>query len=81
LSSFLGLAPAPRTAAQVDRALRLLRGDLPPSDDVRAFMAAGLEDEAAWAGELGYARQRVRQLELERLHYDRPYYVLRRCRC
>jgi len=78
LQRFIALAP-PRTAAQVERALRLLRGALPPSDDVRTFVAASLEAETAWAQDLRLAQQRVRELERQRLYdYPRAYYV--RCR-
>ena len=49
----------PRIAAQLDRAIRVLRlADLP--DDVRAFVAASLEDEVEWAADVRDARQAPR---------------------
>ncbi len=44
------LGPGPRLAAQIDRALQLIRSEF-LSDALRAFIAASLEDEAEWARE------------------------------
>jgi tetratricopeptide (TPR) repeat protein len=69
LSALLGLKPESRLAAQIDRALRVLRSDQLLSEEIRGFLAASLEDEADWARE-------VRQLRLERqrLFYSSYYY-------
>jgi tetratricopeptide (TPR) repeat protein len=56
LKALLGLAPHPRLAAQTNRALELMRSDH-LSKDVRAFIAASLEDEAAWAREIRRAAE------------------------
>ncbi len=52
LNALLGLKPEPRLAAQVDRALRVIRlGELLPGE-MRSFVVASLEDEAEWAREV-----------------------------
>ena len=58
LKALLGLAPHPRLAAHTNRALEVMRSDH-LSKDVRAFIAASLEDEADWARELRRAAQYV----------------------
>lgn len=55
LNAVLDLKPAPRLAAQIDRALRVIRLD-PLSDRMRAFLAASLEDEVEWEREVREAR-------------------------
>ena len=59
LMALLDLKPEPRLSAQIDRALRLLRLE-PPSDELRGFLAASLEDEAEWAREVSEARREAR---------------------
>ncbi|MBI4608892.1 MAG: tetratricopeptide repeat protein [Candidatus Rokubacteria bacterium] len=61
LRALLGLKPHPRIAAQINRALSVIRGDV-LSDELRRFLAASLEDEADWERELREARleQRLR---------------------
>lgn len=55
LRAFLDLKPHPRMAAQVNRALSVMRLE-PLSDDLRGFLAASLEDEAEWEREVREAR-------------------------
>ena len=72
---------APRLGAAVDRTLRALRGD-PVGEEWRAYMAAGLEDQAEWSRELSAARRALHDAERRRLYDDRIIYVTpRRCRC
>jgi Flp pilus assembly protein TadD len=59
LTMLLDQKPHPRTAAQIDRALRVMRLE-PPSDELRGFLAASLDDEAAWEGEVRHARLALR---------------------
>lgn len=56
LTAFRNLAQNPALAVQVDRALRLLRGD-PLADEIRQFIAASLENEAGMARQLQDAAQ------------------------
>ena len=56
LKTLLGLAPHPRLAAQTDRALELVRSDH-LSKEMRAFIAASLEDETEWAREVRRAAE------------------------
>ncbi len=55
LTALRELGPGPRLAAQIDRALQLIRSEF-LSDALRAFIAASLEDEAEWAREVQEAR-------------------------
>jgi tetratricopeptide (TPR) repeat protein len=59
LGAFRRLRPDPRTNAQIERALGLLRGE-PLTDEVREFVAASLETEAALVRERDEARARAR---------------------
>jgi len=80
LTAFRTLQLDPRTAAQVDRTLRLLR-DAPLTADLRAFVAAGLEDAAEWRRELQETRRALRDEQWRRLTDDRFIYVVPRSRC
>lgn len=80
LSAFRSLQADPRTAAQVDRTLRLLR-DAPLTSDLREFVAAALEDAAEWRREVQETRRALRDEQLRRLTDDRVIYVVPRCRC
>lgn len=73
LAALLELKPHPRLAAQIDRALRVIRVDQPLSEEMRAFLAASLEDEAEWAQEVREARYEARWA----LGY--PYWTPYRC--
>jgi len=64
LTRLRALEPDPRFGAQVDRAMRVLRTGQPAGAELRAFIAASLEDSARAAGEVRAAR-----LEAERAYY------------
>ena len=68
--TLLGLAPHPRLAAQTNRALEVMRSDH-LAKDVRAFIAASLEDEADWARELRQAAQYASPLPA--FYWYRPF--------
>ena len=75
LGALVAQRPGTRLAAQADRALRVLRGPDPLSDDMRAFIAASLEDEAEMEQQVHEARWYAREMELrwrDRSLYD-PY--------
>lgn len=80
LEAFARQGQVPRLAAAVDRTLRTVRA-APVSDDVRAYMAASLEDQAEWARDLAELHRELQYSELRRLTDDRVIYVTRRCRC
>lgn len=76
---FAGLGVAPRLAAYIDRTMRLLHS-VPASDELRAYMADGIADQAAWAGEVSDAWNAAAWARAT--WYDsRVYYVVRSCRC
>jgi len=58
LKTLLALGPHRRLAAQTSRALELVRGEH-LSMEMRAFIAASLEDEAEWAREVRQAAEHV----------------------
>ncbi len=55
LMALLDLKPHPRIATQINRALSVTRLE-PPSEELRGFLAASLEDEADWEREVREAR-------------------------
>lgn len=72
----------PRVGTHIDRTLRTLRGSEPVSSEMRAYMAASVEDEASLARELADTRRALRDSEFRRLTDDRVIYrVPRNCRC
>lgn len=73
LTALLDLKPHPRLAAQVNRALSVMRLE-PLSDDLRGFLAASLEDEAEWERE-------VREAQVTRPVYVEPFGFYRFARC
>ena len=77
---FNELGVAPRLAAYIDRTLRLLRS-VPVNDELRAYMADGIADQAAWAGELTDAVNAANYARASWLNDTRVYYVSRSCRC
>jgi tetratricopeptide (TPR) repeat protein len=81
LAAFRDLQPGTALAAQVDRALQLMRaGTLAPA--VRAYVAASLENAAEWQRRLIATEQALRLEELRRLSDERFIDVApRRCRC
>jgi tetratricopeptide (TPR) repeat protein len=78
LTALLALEPHPRIAAQIDRALKVIRTG-PLSDEVKRFVTASLEDEAEWEQEVREAEraQRVYVVEPPGLIYW-PYWYPRR---
>lgn len=75
--------PGTRLTAQVDRALVLLRGRDPVSDELRAFIAASLENESEAEREIADARREARYAELRWRdpYWAAPYpYFFRTCR-
>jgi len=62
--------PDPRFGAQVERAMRVLRAGAPVTDDLRAFIAASLEDSARAVSEVRAAR-----LEAQRAYWYDPFPV------
>ena len=85
LTVYVRERPGTRLAAQADRALQILRGPDPLSPDMRAFVAASLEDEAEMELEVAEARRYAREAQFfwrDRSIYDpyyvRPYYRVRR---
>jgi len=79
LTALLALDPHPRIAAQIDRALKVIRAG-PLSDEVKRFVAASLEDEVEWEQEVREAEraQRVYVVEPPGLIYWPPYWYPRR---
>jgi tetratricopeptide (TPR) repeat protein len=55
LAALRDLDPHPRFTAQIERALRLIAGDLP--EPMREFVAAALEDELEWMWTVQEARR------------------------
>lgn len=68
LTAFLDLDRDRRLAAQVERTLKLMRSE-PLSEEMRAFAAASLENEAELAHEANEAR---RALQNERMYWGYP---------
>ena len=79
LAQYLALGPPPRLAAGLDRTRRALAGPVTP--EMRAYMAAALEDGYQWSGEVAGAVRAARDAELHRLSDDRIYLLPRYCRC
>lgn len=68
----------PRLTAHVERALA--GGTV--SAEMRQYMAASIEDQSAWAGELDATRQALAHSELRRITDDRTLLLLpRACQC
>ena len=77
LTAFVAQRPGTRAAAQADRALRVLRGPDPLSDDMRAFVATSLEDEAELERQVIEAQRYAREMEFrwrDPFFYDPFYY-------
>jgi len=77
---FAGLGVAPRLAAYIDRTLRLLHS-VPASEELRAYMADGIADQAGWAGEVTDAWNAANYARGAWFNDSRVYYVVRSCRC
>jgi Flp pilus assembly protein TadD len=63
LAAVAGMVPGTRTAAQIDRALRVLRGRDPVGDELRAFMAAAIEDGVALERQVRETQSALRDAE------------------
>jgi tetratricopeptide (TPR) repeat protein len=79
LTRVLALGAAPRLAAQLDRTRRALTGPVTP--EMRAYMAASVEDGYQWSGEVAGAVQAARDAELRRFADERIYVLPSFCRC
>jgi len=77
---FAALGVAPRLTAYIDRTLRLLH-TVPASEELRAYMADGIADQAAWAGEVTDAVNAANYARGAWFNDTRVYYVVRSCRC
>jgi Tetratricopeptide repeat len=75
-----GLGVAPRLAAYIDRTMHLLHS-VPASHELRAYMADGIADQAAWAGELTDAVNAANYSRATWYTNTPVYYVVRSCRC
>ncbi|MBI2219536.1 MAG: tetratricopeptide repeat protein [Candidatus Rokubacteria bacterium] len=60
------IAAGTRTAAQIDRALRVLRGRDPLSEDMRQFIAAAIEDDAELERQVRETAAALRDAEMRR---------------
>jgi Flp pilus assembly protein TadD len=81
LLRYAALGAAPRLAAHIERTLRALASG-PVTDEIRRYMAASIEDQSAWAGELTAARHALADSELRRITDERSVLLLPRAgRC
>ena len=81
LRRYVALGAPPRLAAHIERALRALASG-PVTAEMRQYVASGIEDQSAWAGELVAARQELTHAELRRITDDRTLLLLpRACSC
>jgi tetratricopeptide (TPR) repeat protein len=78
LAQSLALAP-PRLAALIDRTRRTLPAVTTP--ELRAYVAASLEDGYQWAGEVAGAVQAARDAELRCLAFERIHVLPGHYRC
>jgi tetratricopeptide (TPR) repeat protein len=77
---FSSLGVSPRLSAYIDRTMRLLQ-TVPPSEELRAYMADGIADQAAWAGEVTEAWNAANYPRATWYYAPSTYYVVRGCRC
>ena len=71
---------SPRLTAYIDRTMGLLH-TVPASDELRAYMADGIADQAAWAGEVTEAWNAANYARATWYSAPTTYYVVRSCRC
>lgn len=85
LAAVMAQRPGTRLSAQTDRALRLLRGSDPLGTEMRAFVAASLEDELEAERQVADAQRVARDAELRwrdaYYGYGAPILLRSRCRC
>jgi tetratricopeptide (TPR) repeat protein len=79
LGRYLQIGAPARLAGQLERTREALQGPVTP--ELRAYMAAGLEDAYQWAGEVTSALQAANDAYLRFLAADRIYLLPRSCRC
>lgn len=73
LTAFRDLSRGSRITAQIDRALKIMR-TAPPTEELRGFIAASLEDEVIMQREV-----REAQLAAERAYTRPPWFGYPRC--
>ena len=78
LAAFLELKPNERIARQVDRALRLMRSEA-LSPDLRAFVAASLDDAAEWEREVQRERAAAQAYATPAYYHPYGWYPFGRC--
>jgi tetratricopeptide (TPR) repeat protein len=71
---------SPRLTAYIDRSMRLLH-TVPSSDELRGYVADGIADQAAWAGEVVEAWNAANYARATWYYSPGVYYVVRGCRC
>jgi len=77
---FASFGVSPRLTASIDRTMRLLH-TVPPSDELRDYMADAIADQAAWAGEVTEAWNAANYARATWYYSPSIYYVVRGCRC
>jgi len=77
---FSSFGMSPRLSAYIDRTMRLLH-TVPASEELRAYMADGIADQAAWAGEVSEAWNAANYARATWYYSPSIYYVTRGCRC
>ena len=77
---FSSFGVAARLTSYIDRTMRLVR-TMPASDELRAYMADGIADQAAWAGEVTNAWNASNYARATWYTSPSVYYVVRSCRC
>jgi len=77
---FSSFGMSPRLTAYIDRSMRLLR-TVPSTDELRGYVADGIADQAAWAGEVTEAWNAASYARASWYYSPSVYYVVRGCRC
>jgi len=78
---FSSFGVSPRLTAYIDRTMRLLQS-VPASDELRIYLADGIADQAAWAGEVTEAWNAANYARATWYYSPSAYYVVRgSCRC
>jgi tetratricopeptide (TPR) repeat protein len=73
LTTYRGLDVPPRLAAQVDRSLELLRRG-PPTEELSRYIAATLDDSAAWASDVQHVERALLDYQTTWGLYPSPYW-------
>jgi len=77
---FSAFGVSPRLTAYIDRTMRLLE-TVPANDELLAYVAEGIADQAAWAGEVTEAWNAANYARATWYYSPSAYYVVRSCRC